>query len=125
MAGRAAPRATRAHIFRVLGLQDIGDDINIATDSRINEFEVCSKGDVVLLSSQRAGEVALHLELAGHALSLVYPWTLDHKVAGTAMSVWRTHAEAELWETQDLLMAVEYLRYPDDRVAILAPKRYI
>ena len=123
--GRAAPRATRAHIFRVLGLDDIGDDINIAKDSRINEFEVCSKGDVVLLSSQRAGEVALHLELAGHALSLVYPWTLDHKVAGTAMSVWRTHAEAELWETQDLLMAVEYLRYPDDRVAILAPKRYI
>ena len=62
--------------------------------------------------------------LAGKALSLVHPWTLHRRVADTAMAIWSTCAGAELWETQDILVAVEYCSFPDDKVGTLLPKRY-
>ena len=126
--GRPAPKATRELILRKFGLDDRGDAINIAKDSRINEFEVCSKGDVVVLMYEEEyviGQVALHLDLAGRPLSLVYVWTLDHKVIGTAMSVWRTSDSAVFLDTSTLVMALEFLRFPDGTVGVVAPKRYI
>ena len=125
--GRPASKAVRKQILRIAAIEDQGDDIKIAQVSRINEFETCHKGDVVLLKNEdtvRAGKVALHLDLAGKALSLVHPWTLHRRVADTAMIIWSTCAEAELWETQDILAAVEYCSFPDDKVGTLLPKRY-
>ena len=80
---------------------------------------------VLMYEGYFIGQVALHLDLAGHPLSLAYVWTLDHKVDGTSMSVWRTSDSAVFLETSTLAMAFDFLRFPDGTVGVVAPKRYI
>lgn len=125
--GRPAPKAARKHILRVAGIDDQGDEVNVAIESRINSFETCKKGDVVILrdgSTFRAARIAQHLELAGTALSLVYPWTLHRKLEGTCMAIWSTSDDAQLWATQDIVAAVTYTVFPDGKVGILLPLQF-
>ena len=124
--GRPAPIKARRLILRTAGLSDEGDAINVAIESRINSFETCQKGDVVMLrdgnNAFRAGKIAQHLELAGMPMSLVYPWTLARAIAGTCMSVWTTCDDAELWATRDIIAAVEYTAFPDGNIGVLLPR---
>ena len=125
--GRPAPKAARKHILRVAGIDDQGDEVNVAIESRINSFETCKKGDVVILrdgSTFRAARIAQHLELAGTALSLVYPWTLHRKLEGTCMAIWSTSDDAQLWATQDIVAAVTYTVFPDGKVGVLLPLQF-
>ena len=98
--GRPAPIKARRLILRTTGLSDEDDAISVALESRINSFETCQKGDVVMLrdgnNAFRAGKIAQHLELAGMPMSLLYPWTLVRAIAGTCMSAWTTSDDAEL-----------------------------
>lgn len=123
--GRAAPRRTRELILRTAGIDDRDDEIFVARESRINGFESCKNGDVVILregATLRAGKIAQHFELGGTALSLVYPWTLERRVANTSFAVWNTGGgEGEIWATQEIVAAVEYLPYPDGKVGVLLP----
>ena len=109
-----------------LGIEDGEDDIKVAIQSRINEYEVCSRGDVVLLKDGgdvRAARIAQHLNVAGVPLSLVHPWTLVRRVANTHMSIWRTTADAETWATADILGALEHIVFPDG-TGILMPRQH-
>ena len=113
--------------MQFLGTEFANDDIDVAHVSRINAYEVCHKGDVVLLKDGdvvKAGKIAQHFVLAGVPFSLVHPWTLVRRVANTEMNIWRTTADAELWETTDILAAVEHTAFPDGTVGILMPLRY-
>ena len=123
--GRPCPRRSRKLILQVLGVDDEQDDIQVAIHSRINEYEICSKGDVVLLNDGgdvRAARIAQHLNVAGVPLSMVHPWTLVRRVANTRMSIWRTTADAEIWVTADILLALEHTVFTDGTVGILMPK---
>ena len=125
--GRPCPRRARQGILKFLGTEFADDDIDVAHVSRINAYEVCHKGDVVLLKDGdvvKAGKIAQHFVLAGVPFSLVHPWTLVRRVANTEMIIWRTTADAELWETTDILAAVEHTAFPDGTVGILMPLRY-
>lgn len=124
---RQCPKKARREIFRVAGIDDEGDDVLVALESRINQYETCKKGDVVLLKdghAVKAGKIAQHLMLAGVPLSLVHPWTLVRRVANTEMSIWSTSADAELWQTTDILAAIEHTTFDDGHVGILMPLRY-
>ena len=123
--GRPCPRRARQLILQTLGVEDEQDDIQVAIESRINEYEICSKGDVVLLKDGgdvRAARIAQHVNVAGVPLSLVHPWTLVRRVANTRMSIWRTTAAAEVWVTADILLALEHTVFLDGTVGILMPK---
>ena len=125
--GRPCPKRSRRLILQNLGIEDGEDDIKVAIQSRINEYEVCSRGDVVLLKDGgdvRAARIAQHLNVAGVPLSLVHPWTLVRRVANTHMSIWRTTADAETWATADILGALEHTVFPDGTVGILMPRQH-
>lgn len=129
--GRPAPKAAREHIIRCCSLDrhDVPADtiINVALWSRTNALESCATDDVVLVqdgSNVRVAKVGQHFEFAGMPLSLVYIGSLERRVPNTSMSVWTLSADAEVWETKDILAAVEYTAFPNGSVGILMPRRY-
>ena len=75
-------------------------------------------------SNVRVAKVGQHFEFAGMPLSLVYIGSLERRVPNTSMSVWTLSADAEVWETKDILAAVEYTAFPNSSVGILIPRRY-
>ena len=129
--GRPAPKKAREHIIRCCSFDrhDVPADtiINVALWSRVNALEICANGDVVLVqdgSNVRVAKVGQHFEFAGMPLSLVHAGSLERRVPNTAMSVWTLSADTEVWETKDILAAVEYTAFPNDSVGILMPMRY-
>jgi hypothetical protein len=125
--GRPCPRRARRAILKFLGDEFEDDPISVANVSRINAYEVCYKGDVALLqdgSELVAGRVAQHFSLGDIAFSLVHPWTLIRHVANTELYIYSTCADAELWKTSDILLAVEHTVFPDGTAGILMPLHY-
>ena len=74
--------------------------------------------------SIRAGKIELHIDVGGHALSLLYPWKLVRKVRGTHMYIWEIGDAAEYWKTCDILIAVIYTMFPDGSAGILMPRGF-
>ena len=125
--GRPCPRKARQNILRFIGEEFQDEPIMVATVSRINVHETVSKGDVVLMREGghvSVGRIAQHLSIDDNAFSLVYPWTLKRRVAGTDMYIYSTSAEADLWRTSSILQAVEHTIFPDGSAGILMPLRY-
>ena len=125
--GRPCPRRARNGILKFLGDEFVDDPLSVANSSRINDYEVCSKGNVVLMKAGDevvVGRVAQHFSLGDIAFSLVHPWTLIRHVATTELYIYSTSADAELWQTSDILLAVEHTVFPDGTAGILMPLPY-
>ena len=129
--GRPAPKNARDHIIRCccLDRDDVPDDttINVALTSRINALEICASNDVVLVqdgSDKRVAKVAQHFEFAGMPLSLIHTGSFERAVPNTSMSIWTLSANAEVWETKNILAAIEYTVFPNGSVGILMPRRF-
>ena len=127
--GRPCPKKARHEILKFLDEEFEDDDISVSRVSRINAYETCHVGDVVLMRAEgehaiRAGKVAQHFSLEEVAFSLVQPWALVRRVAQTEMCIYSTSADAKLWETKDILAAVESCAFPDGTHGILMPLQY-
>ena len=126
--GRPAPKKSRQLILGVLELDDDGENIMVATESRFNHLASCRRGDVVLLQDGegfRAGQIQLHFDIADMPLSLVQTFTLHRRDRDTALAVWRVNDGVhECFETKHILAAVEYCVYPNGHVGTLLPIEY-
>ena len=129
--GRPAPKLARQHIISCCSLNrdDVPDDaiIHVALTSRINALETCANNDVVLVrdgSNVRVAKVAQHFEFAGMPLSLIHTGSFERAVPNTSMSIWTLSANAEVWETKNILAAIEYTVFPNGSVGILMPRRF-
>jgi hypothetical protein len=107
--------------LRIAEIADQGAEVNVAHESRIKSCGTCHKGGVVLSNgnTSRGDRIPQHLELAGTAFSLVYPWALQRKSEG--MAIWNTSADAGLWAMQDIVAAVEQTFFPDGKVGFSLP----
>ena len=57
-------------------------------------------------------------------MCLVQAFTLQRRVPGTALAVWRVNDGHEVWETKAILAAVEFCVFPEEAVGTLLPLEF-
>ncbi len=120
--GHPAPTKTEKFILDTLELEDTDAAILVAQTARFSHLATCRRDDVVLVrdGGVSAGRVKLHFSVAGETLTILQQYTLRRRVGN--LVVWDTSNVAhEVWETGNILAAVEYCVYPDSDVGIILP----
>ena len=120
-----ASKKVRKTIWRILNEDDDGRPISVSTMAKFNSIGLCSRTDVVLLrdgAGFRAGRVEVNFQIENLVLSIIRPFTLHHRDAGSPVAVWELgDASSNCWETKDILASVEYSEYPNGHVATILP----
>jgi len=106
-------------------------DMKLATSSmssvaRVSEHVVCSKGDVVLLSSDDgrrvvAGQIWFHVDVYGTPLSIVSVWDIISMDASTGTATWHEQLNPTLVTLTDIRSAVAFVRPGPNVVRTLVP----
>jgi hypothetical protein len=127
--GRPAPKSVRQMIISSIDIEDDSCSIKVAKESRFSAIGSCMRNDVVLVrendSSFRAGQVQLHCDVEGVALSLVKLFDLKIKdSAGTGFEIWQPRDGAEWIETSDILDTLVYEALPDGSVGTILPVEF-
>jgi len=125
--GKPAFKKIRSAILASIDIEDKDCIINVSKESRFSPVGTCMKNDVVLIKEGhafRAGQVQLHCDVEGVALSLVQLFDLHAKDAGSEFAVWKPRDGADWIETCDILDTVAFKHLPDGSVGTILPIEY-
>ena len=96
--------------------------------ARHNHLAICEGNDIVLIKEEsiyRAGQVQLHCDVDGEALSLVTVFTLTEHVHDAGDDVWKVGYEgATPMPTGSILEAVLYTKWEGAVICTLLPMVY-
>ena len=100
------------------------ETVYVALRCRINAYEVCSKGDVVLyIEGTRldCGVVLLNMEMNGVAISLIRSFRLRHFFRSSASAEWDETDDIAPFATDDLVCTVKWKQLDGSKVRTLIP----
>ena len=103
------------------------DDVErvyVALRCRINAYEVCSKGDVVLYTEGtrlECGVVLLNMEMNGIAVSIVRTFRLRHFIRSSASAEWDETDDISPLASDDIVCSVKWKQLDGSKVRTLIP----
>ena len=105
------------------------DIVQTSTTARTMGGQLCSKTDVVLVTSSNidsnfydAGEVWLHVKVSNLYVSLVSSWELVEYDKPKGLAYWRKADKPMLIYTRDILCSVMYRHCKGSVVAAVVPR---
>ena len=97
--------------------------------ARHSPLAICARNGIALIKKEsiyRAGQVQLHCEVDGAALSLVTVFTLIEHVPDAGYDVWKVGDEgATPVPAHHILETVVFATWADDVICTLLPMEYI
>ena len=109
---RQPDRETMAALLGLLSV-DVREVEAIATESRFNDYETCSRSDIVFTKRQdgglAAGEIWLHMRVQGVDLSVIANWALTHLDGNSRSAEWRMTQDLQIIVTSDIVATAIWL----------------
>ena len=105
----------RETMTALLALLDVGmrDIEAIATESRFNDYETCSRSDIVFTKRQdgglAAGEIWLHMRVQGANISIISNWVRTHLDGNSRSAEWRMTQDLQIIATSDIVATAIWL----------------
>ena len=125
--GKSASKQLKRTLLATLCF-DGEHEVRTAQVARHSPLATCARNDIVLIKDEsiyRAGQVQLHCEVDGAALSLVTIFTLIELAPGAGYAVWKVGTEgATPAPTHRILEATVFTQWEGDVMCALLPMAY-